>query len=882
VSRTTGPYVGLDYFLEEDAGIFFGRDAERKRIIGNLRASRLTLLYAESGVGKSSLLRAGVSARLRQLAERPVEERDSVHYLPVVISAWRGDSKTASITALEAAVRPLLDEDGELALRRDTLEHAIEDVVTAADVTVLLILDQFEEHFLYEPGDEEGFDDELARCVNRGDLRAHFLISVREDAYSLIGDRFKARIPNVYGNYLHLDFLDESAARAAVLEPVNAFNRQLASDSEHFEVEPELVDAVLEEVRRGQVVIGGDSAREVVPTGPVRVETAYLQLVMKRLWDEEIAAGSQRLRVETLRRLGGADTIVRAHLDDVLAQLPVDQRDSAATAFRFLVTSSGRKIALSSEELREFSDGAGDSMEPALEHLERERILRPIPQSEPGAVARREIYHDVLAPAVVDWRRRHVEQRRREESERRLAEAGERARRLEVRNRRLAAAVIALAGVAVALALYLWNPEPVQRADLQTVDVRFSVRGPQDPDQHLVLIAVDNKTVARLHPPGNGPLIPRQYYTRILNRLRGDRPDVIALDVIFEGAQDPRVDRELLDAIDATSTRLVLPFAAFSIVTVDNVGEMQDVLGGVSYPASKAQVVSAAESNQVSQESIEMLEDIERDRFKDPVEILKALGGPLQTVRPDLFGRPEALEATGVRTGFAGLPEDEDDGNRRTDYEVTTTGSLSAQTFAFAAADLARHGALRAQDLPTAPHRTVDEQSDSTTWIDYRGPSGTVRRVSALDVLDGRVAPGTFREKRVVVGVTAPVTADVHDTPFDRMRGPEVQANAVDTILKGAPMRDVPQLVDFLAILLLAAVPPAAMLIRRRWLAVAAVVAAALLFLVIVQIAFSAGWIVGVVAPLVGLLVASLVATGLGAAAALRAQRPATPGSGTN
>ena len=45
------PYVGLDYFLEEDAGLFFGRDAERKRIIGNLRASRLTLLYAESGVG---------------------------------------------------------------------------------------------------------------------------------------------------------------------------------------------------------------------------------------------------------------------------------------------------------------------------------------------------------------------------------------------------------------------------------------------------------------------------------------------------------------------------------------------------------------------------------------------------------------------------------------------------------------------------------------------------------------------------------------------------------------------------------------------------------------------------------------------------------------
>ena len=60
MSPPDGPYVGLDCFREKDAALFFGRDAERTRIIGNLRASRLTLLYAESGVGKSSLLRAGV------------------------------------------------------------------------------------------------------------------------------------------------------------------------------------------------------------------------------------------------------------------------------------------------------------------------------------------------------------------------------------------------------------------------------------------------------------------------------------------------------------------------------------------------------------------------------------------------------------------------------------------------------------------------------------------------------------------------------------------------------------------------------------------------------------------------------------------------------
>ena len=127
------PYVGLDYFLEEDAGLFFGRDAERKRIVGNLRASRLTLLYAESSVGKTSLLRAGVSARLRQLAARSVEERGSARYVPVVFSAWQGDAKAELITALEAAVRPLLRDGAQLALRRDALEDAIEDAAAVYD-----------------------------------------------------------------------------------------------------------------------------------------------------------------------------------------------------------------------------------------------------------------------------------------------------------------------------------------------------------------------------------------------------------------------------------------------------------------------------------------------------------------------------------------------------------------------------------------------------------------------------------------------------------------------------------------------------------------------------------------------------------------------------
>ncbi len=59
------PYAGLMPFTEEQAAFFFGREAEREIITANLMASRLTLLYGPSGVGKSSVLNAGVAHHLR-------------------------------------------------------------------------------------------------------------------------------------------------------------------------------------------------------------------------------------------------------------------------------------------------------------------------------------------------------------------------------------------------------------------------------------------------------------------------------------------------------------------------------------------------------------------------------------------------------------------------------------------------------------------------------------------------------------------------------------------------------------------------------------------------------------------------------------------------
>lgn len=62
------PYVGLRYFEENEASIYFGRDKDILRLINKITQPgyRLFLMYGASGVGKSSMLNAGLTPRIRR------------------------------------------------------------------------------------------------------------------------------------------------------------------------------------------------------------------------------------------------------------------------------------------------------------------------------------------------------------------------------------------------------------------------------------------------------------------------------------------------------------------------------------------------------------------------------------------------------------------------------------------------------------------------------------------------------------------------------------------------------------------------------------------------------------------------------------------------
>lgn len=432
----SSPFKGLNAFedSELDALLFFGREREREIVVANLIASRLTVLYGPSGVGKSSLLRAAVARSLRELPEAP---------LVVVFSRWSDDPAAGLAEAIDAtsgaapSTSPL-----------DALERA------QAERDVYLVLDQVEEYFLYHAEDRGpgSFAEALPAALAAAN-RVNVLISLREDALAKL-DRFTGRIPGLFGNTLRLDRLDREAARAAIVGPVRRF-AELTGRA--VSVEDDLVDRVLDEVGTGRIepALGGLGAVESRGDG-ARVEAPYLQLVMQRLWEEEQASGSSTLRAATLERLGGAQHIVEEHLEGALDELTPAQKDIAARLFNHLVTPSGTKIAHEVGDLADFGQVPPDELRPVLATLAERRILRSL---EEGADVRYEIFHDVLAQPVLAWRARHRTERA---VEAQLAEAHRRRSRLQ----RLLALGIVLAAVLVAATAFAF----VQRSNAEDKD----------------------------------------------------------------------------------------------------------------------------------------------------------------------------------------------------------------------------------------------------------------------------------------------------------------------------------------------------------------------------------------------------------------------------
>lgn len=415
-TEVLSPYRGLVPYAEEDAAFFFGRTRDTGVVISNLLASRLTLFYGASGVGKSSVLNAGVVPALRSLASGNSAQVGRPELAVVVFRDWASAPALGLARAVQRECSRAVGESLRNLPAPAGLLAALREGAEKVGGEVLLILDQFEEHFVYAAGDDfESFDDAFVAALNDRALNVNVLLSIREDGLAKL-DRFKGRIPNLFGNYLRIEHLDEDSAREAIAKPVERYNEIVRVGRVPITLEHGLVDTVLKEVRAGRVTISDAALGGVASAsgGDVRIETPFLQLVMTRLWDFELGRGSEQLRLGTLKdELGGAGSIVRNHVRAALDRLTPEEKRLAVAAFRYLITPSRTKIALPSVDLAAMSEMPAGPLAELLEKLTGSgyRILKPVPPppDRPDAVGY-EIWHDILAQAILDWRNERIQE----------------------------------------------------------------------------------------------------------------------------------------------------------------------------------------------------------------------------------------------------------------------------------------------------------------------------------------------------------------------------------------------------------------------------------------------------------------------------------------
>ena len=420
VEARDGPYQGLVPFREEDAPYFRGRTREVEIIVANLRSRRTTILYGPSGVGKSSVLGAGLLPRLRALAEQDRRDREAspgdeparAALAYCILESWRDEPLAALATAMHGAA----EEAAGAPLEPWTPGTSLADAVRGWRGSVrrfLVILDQFEDYFLYHPRAEGEFAEALVELMTSPDLPVNVLVSLREDAHARL-DRFADDVPELFSHQIRLEHLGRAGAEEAIRGPVEEHNRR---HDEHVEVEGALVTALLDGAGGLRVAgtvsaasAGGDERRGE------GIEASYLQLVLTRLWQEEVRHPPTRLRAATLERLGGPEAIVAGHVEETLAEpgLTAHEQEVAAALFEHLVTPSRTKFAQSVGDLAGLTRRDPAEIQGVIDKLtDRERRLLRVREpvaGVPDAPSRVEIYHDALATPILAWRDRIVEQ----------------------------------------------------------------------------------------------------------------------------------------------------------------------------------------------------------------------------------------------------------------------------------------------------------------------------------------------------------------------------------------------------------------------------------------------------------------------------------------
>jgi hypothetical protein len=474
---TRSPFVGTRPFFRTDAPFFFGREREAARLANIVSACTMAVLYGESGVGKSSLLNARLPLSLEE-----IEPGWSV----ISFFDWQ--------PGFEARFLKLInDEIGVTtgnAFARPLLQYAQD-----TKAPLLLVLDQFEEYFLYNPTGNDLFEAELAKLVNRRASAVRVLFSLRSDGLFLL-DRLRLRIPDVFGRMMLIEPLNAEAAADCIIHPIEAFNAtsQLPAVTVP-DRKSELVNALVygaeeREIRR-RLPNPGRAELEFDRTRPPRIVAPFLQMALEAIWEEDVIKKQRsELTLNTLCSLAATNTkvqdplkavghVAQSYVDSILKPFNAEQKSVCGLIFERMVLPSGQKVAVKLADVEQFlPDKQKGKAEPILIQLSespRARLIRKVAPG-PGEVDPHfQIVHDAMAVPILNW----IEEWRRGQREREAAHKLAKERKFTVLWSCLTAFATLLLGLAVGAAKVLSINSGLERfASVIQYDTRPQFRLP--------------------------------------------------------------------------------------------------------------------------------------------------------------------------------------------------------------------------------------------------------------------------------------------------------------------------------------------------------------------------------------------------------------------
>jgi formylglycine-generating enzyme required for sulfatase activity len=334
------PYRGLAPFEAEHRALFYGRNREIRAVGELLRTEPLVVVTGDSGVGKSSLCRAGVLPLCQEGGLGGGHSWATVTLVP----------GRHPLQALATALAPIMatPEQEILAGLRDSA--ALVKALTAqhgSRAGLVLFVDQMEELVSASDPHEAAIFTRLLRVLADGTEHLRVLASVRGDFLTRV-----AALPGlgedlVRGLYL-LQPLSAAGLREAIVNPARV--RGVAFESEA------LVEELVQAASRAE---GG---------------LPLLSFALAELWEAR-AVERRTIPATALLAIGGVAGALARHADAVLARLTAAEQSAARRLLCKLVTVEGLRVRRTDADLFPLGSSGTTTAHAALEALLRGRLL---------------------------------------------------------------------------------------------------------------------------------------------------------------------------------------------------------------------------------------------------------------------------------------------------------------------------------------------------------------------------------------------------------------------------------------------------------------------------------------------------------------------------